>query len=869
MTRFGPRNDRGVDAIPYEMCRAKTCANGDPGMPVVEHCRIVAFVARDLISRLPESVAALLPRSAATVAALHDVGKVSPGFQKKYFNDHSKVIVPNLAAMPLAGNFCTDHAAISGAAVNRFLGREFELCPPAWVVAVHHGAIRQAELADDIGGIFGGADWADERKKLIGVLVDEFGEVSIDLDSAGQTLLAGLVSVADWIGSDETWFPPEGLPDTCDPAAKAQEAVSACGFGFPDLTPDLSFRDIFGAEPYAMQVEFAAQVDKRGLYILEAPMGMGKTEAALFAAYKLMQSGKNSGLYFGLPTRLTSDKIHERVDPFLEKICPAGASAKLAHGTAWLRAFGHGAVNRDEESGAAWFNPHKRKLLYPFAVGTIDQALLSVLRVKHFFVRACGLAGKVVILDEVHSYDMYTGTLLDLLVRRLLELNCTVIVLSATLSGSRRARLTSGQSALSGTEPYPLITREVQGRVSATAALPPPPKTYRVSLADWDTSSVATAAVEKAQAGHCVLCISNTVAKAQEWFDAVSCTMIEERFELGLLHSKFPGFLREEKESHWLNSLGPTGTRPKGCVLVATQVVEQSVDIDADFLITELAPTDMLLQRMGRQWRHPDRPRPSELPETVIVTRDPSEAADIEEIVEALGRSNCKVYSPYILWRSLQVWKARAGVTLPDEIRSLIEATYADNRANEPEAVLRLRADSEVRIETLRSHALAARAEVIAMPTGDDREGAATRYSDLPTTQALIVQSVETTGRRTRLRLLEADVAVEVDADRVDYPVTAKLHRNLIPIATHLLRPLGKPRTPDYLRKHFYEPTPVLTWKEETGEVLWNGHSTGLSYTDRRGLGRRPGETATRIREQDLYSEYEDVDLLDKNGSDW
>jgi CRISPR-associated endonuclease/helicase Cas3 len=130
--------------------------------------------------------------------------------------------------------------------------------------------------------------------------------------------------------------------------------------------------------------------------------------------------------------------MHERVASFLEKICDATQPVRLAHGTAWLEDYGFAEIKVDDSDKTTWFHPHKRALLYPFAVGTIDQALLGIIRVKHFFVRQFGLAGKVVILDEVHSYDRYTGTLLDRLVQRLLDLKCTVIILSATLTAERR-----------------------------------------------------------------------------------------------------------------------------------------------------------------------------------------------------------------------------------------------------------------------------------------------------------------------------------------------------------------------------------------------------------------------------------------------
>ena len=355
-----------------------------------------------------------------------------------------------------------------------------------------------------------------------------------------------------------------------------------------------------------MQESLEGIVSGPGLYIVEAPMGMGKTEAALHAAYQLMEKGDNYGLYFGLPTRMTSDLIHVRVNKFLS--AAAGAHSRLVHGQAWLKGGGEEFL-----PGSAWFHPRKRALLSPFGVGTIDQALMSVLRVKHFFIRSFGLAGKVVILDEVHSYDVYTGTLLDELVKKLLEIGCTVIVLSATLTDERCRSFFHGEAIPEKTA-YPGLTfRQKDGPVETIPVKPPPPRTVRVSMkpGECETESVENA-VRRAGQGQCVLRIANTVADAQRWYRALKSRMQQDAFPVGLLHSRFPAYQRRKLEEKWMCMLGKNGDRPNGCVLTATQVVEQSVDIDSDYMITDIAPTDMILQRIGRLWRHERKNRPNQ-----------------------------------------------------------------------------------------------------------------------------------------------------------------------------------------------------------------------------------------------------------------
>lgn len=268
-----------------------------------------------------------------------------------------------------------------------------------------------------------------------------------------------------------------------------------------------------------MQSALVETVTGPGLYVLEAPMGQGKTEAALYAAYRLMTEGHNYGFYFALPTRLTSNRIHKRVNCFLSKVIEGDAQTRLIHAQSWIRELERGG--EELRPGQSWFHPRKRALLMPFGVGTVDQALLSVLRTRHNFLRSFGLAGKVVILDEVHSYDVYTGTLLDVLVRSLLDLGCTVIVLSATLTHERRAALFG--RIIPKDDSYPLITagdREVP--IRTISAPPPPAKEVRVTFYQGDIVEIARQVVERARSGQCVLWIANTVGTSQKYYRMVT-----------------------------------------------------------------------------------------------------------------------------------------------------------------------------------------------------------------------------------------------------------------------------------------------------------------------------------------------------------
>ncbi len=875
-----PDTPRGLQHI---QCHAKTDAKKRAGISVKQHLLNVASVCHILRQQLPSSLRKF-GEFAEKSAAVHDVGKVSPGFQLKYFRESLIKNLPEFADKP-SSFFSTDHSHIGACSLWSYASEDDPFrCPAiAQIAAMHHGSVRTAPTPDDTGILLGGKEWSQQRKLLIHEMEKRYDTLNFKVMSDTQRdFIAGMVTISDWIGSDETFFPPEGLPDGMNLATVARQAVSACGLNKPVFIPGLSFEDIFGFPPFDIQDQLGRLADKPGVYILEAPMGMGKTEAALYAAYLLISRGQNNGLFFGLPTRLTSDRIYKRIDSFLNKICTCDTAPKLAHGTAWLKSFWQESFGNGGEEfspGNSWFNPRKRALLHPFVVGTIDQALMSVLRVKHHFVRTFGLAGKVVVLDEVHSYDGYTGTLIENMASQLTELGCSVIILSATLTGERRAgffkktKKAPERINRSISTAYPLIS----GEFFSEPSIPPAGQKYSVKIENILDCNLAERAVEKAMKSHNVLCIANTVARAQAWYDAVSAEAPEGAFPIGLLHSKFPGFQRAKIEDFWMECLGKgkEEKRPEGRILIATQVVEQSVDIDADYLITELAPTDMLLQRMGREWRHLRANRPCTMPETLIISGDPADADSMEAVYDAFGKSNCKVYAPWVLWRTRHVWRDRTTVELPADIRSLLESTYA--RQESESEISSLEEELYYQFKTMRD-SLACKAQanlstVTLMPVGEDHDACATRYSDLPTIQVLLVKNIDSTGDEAGLTLLSGET-VTVNKFQPDMAVTAKLHLNLVTLPTWLISRIDVPETPLFLTKHFYESTPLLLWDEVSSEITLNNRSTDFKYTPLKGLFRAIPvihQESEKVEEtHDIYlSDYEDINVFDKSRFDW
>ena len=781
---------------------AKTTEEGKPGISVFDHMVNVGNVARYFAEISPSLLGRFtLPSTEiGALAALHDLGKISPGFQRK-----CESWLEENGLTQVARNGCwdtstePDHGKISHSAIQDFLvHQEIPRRVAKYLAAVlggHHGRIKF--LPNDRGIRLtpsdiesGGINWGYERLACARQVWDCFEAGSslgsLDEDNPALWWLAGLTSVADWIGSDERFFSNDPGFKEGDKSAAAKNAVATIGFTLPPILPDLSFDQIFGFPPNEMQKKTLAAVTGPGVYVIEAPMGMGKTEAALGAAYQLLISGKATGIYFALPTQATSNRIHLRMNDFLDRIAPGASNSRLIHGNSWLlnesldfRPTGNGPQEKsadDARYGRDWFTSTKRALLAPFGVGTIDQALLGVVAAKHFFVRHFALAGKVVILDEVHSYDLYTGTLIDKLITTLEGLGCTVIVLSATLTGKRREQIACGGEDESAELPYPLISgRAERETFQAIPAAPPEPRKIKVEFKKRDEAYME--AVALARLGGAVLWICNTVDSAQSTFKRFQ-ELVKEDFPLGLLHSRFPYWRREMLEDTWMNRFGKASETRCGSILVATQVVEQSVDLDADLLVTDLAPTDMLLQRLGRLWRHERPSRPVDAPRICILEEERSledfRQIEAKAIAKVLG-SKAKVYAPFVLLRSLEVWKGLPSeVTIPTHIRRLIEATYED-RFEEPQGWQDLMFELEA--ESMAYRQKADMSTNIWQAALDDREGVQTRLNELPTVAMVLCRNLT----NEQAQFVDTTTA-KLSATEFIFPTAKAIHRNLVKV---------------------------------------------------------------------------------------
>lgn len=792
---------------------AKTTPEGKPGISVLEHMTHVGCVAQCLADIFPDLLGRfqLQATEIGTLAALHDIGKISPGFQRK-----CKVWLEENGLARIDRNGCWDtgmeanHGKVSHSLIQTFLSDNGINHKTAKYVSTvlggHHGRLdspndRGYRPQKGITEPSSSIDWDDERIKNARLIWDQFGGCSTGLtmtaDSPPLWWLAGLTTVADWIGSNELFFPAEPQEGQQDITALAGKALDTVGFQQTQFVKNLSFHDLFHDAKHPkdiwvaneMQEKSLATITEPGVYVIEAPMGLGKTEAALWAAYHLLLSGKANGIYFALPTQATSNRIHLRLNEFLARIAPEAESSRLIHANSWLMdtactltptaTTAQGRDVNNAQVGRDWFSSSKRALLAPFGVGTVDQALLGVVAAKHFFVRHFALAGKVVILDEVHSYDLYTGTLIDKLITTLEGLGCTVIVLSATLTGKRRGEIVSLHSTHSNeTElPYPLITgRKEEKPFEPVAATPPVPRSIKVEFID--APDAEQEAISLANKGGAVLWICDTVKSAQQQYSRF-LKHTGRSFPIGLLHSRFPFWRREELENEWMERFGKDGKTRCASILVSTQVVEQSVDLDADLLISELAPTDMLLQRLGRLWRHERRERPADSARLCILNEranlDELQDMDAETIKSTLG-GKAWVYDPFVLLRTLQLWQKQeySEITIPSQIRELIEATYK-YRDDDPSAWKELENDRFANDSNKRF--MAAMNSQYWQPELLDVEGVQTRLNEIPTVSLVLCRSIDS----HEVRFIDESIG-KIGKNKFLLFTAQAIHKNLVKI---------------------------------------------------------------------------------------
>lgn len=506
-------------------------------------------------------------------------------------------------------------------------------------------------------------------------------------------LLSALLIVCDWVASSDLVGNVESMTE-----AEIRESLRSllyrCDIVSDELFPKYeSFADMFPEikTPRPLQLVCDKLDPAARLTIIEAPMGEGKTETALYIANRLCQSTGSRGIYVALPTQATSNQMYARVNAVLSG--SEKEAARLLHGLAFLNETPQAFDTEDEESAAKWMRPSRMGLLQANAVGTVDQVMAGVLLSKFSIIRMAGLAGKVLVIDEIHAYDMYMSQIIEILLRWCAAMDIPVILLSATLQNAQKARYLSAfdiDASSAECNAYPLITQVTpDGIVVYHEAEAEQTYHYRLKPipAGDDINEIISIAEEKIAHDGCIAIIVNTVKRAQQLYEQLLHNVGKDTVTM-LFHARFPVGRKAEIEKKCVDLFGKNRTnRPKKGILVATQVVEQSIDLDFDAMISDLAPVDLLLQRAGRLHRHRQYTRPAGLEEPVVHVVVPDSNAT-DELAKRYGVSG-KIYAPFLLYNTEKWLADGVNVIVPQDIRPTIEKVYTDVTQENTDAYLK------------------------------------------------------------------------------------------------------------------------------------------------------------------------------------
>lgn len=673
-------------------------------------------------------------KSAIFVAAVHDCGKASAYFQglitekNPYLAGQLETNGFVLCRGPLYRGK-TPHASAGQWILNSILGVRESV---AYVVGAHHGDTPPRKKYNGTDNLleshpenFYGREkdhrlkelwenaWSDIVEEGLAIsgfqTVQELPELAVE----AQIILSGLLMMADWIASNTYYFPLHSFSDEI--SDEEQHIRSKCGWSRLKLSENWeSVINRMNEELFAQRFHFvpndiqravfriANNLSSPGILIIEAQMGCGKTEAALGAAEVIASKCHSKGIFFGLPTQATCNGIYDRLYTWAESVSEDTVnSIQLAHGGAMYDKNyyqqilkGRAAVDEEESDDGMlvhpWLQGNKRSLLADFVIGTVDQFLLASLRKKHFALRHLGLAGKVVIIDEAHAYDAYMNEYLMQSLEWMGAYGVPVILLSATLPSDIRTSFVKrylrgkgvkrieGENVFTNSNHwetsigYPLLTWtdgvSIHQEEIIQHVVDRPVKIGYLNSRD----EVVAILRDKLCGGGCACIILNTVLSAQTYYNILKEAF--PNYDIIIYHSQFTLEDRLAKEKNIRERMGKWSKDKErnGVILVGTQVLEQSLDYDADIMFSELCPMDLLLQRMGREHRHFRSARPQKLqnPEFFILLD--------EEQEHSFDNGSKKIYGDYLLIRTLKLLPSI--VHLPNDISSLVQAVYDERR---------------------------------------------------------------------------------------------------------------------------------------------------------------------------------------------
>ena len=538
--------------------------------------------------------------------------------------------------------------------------------------------------------------------------------------------IAGLLVLCDWIGSDQSVFnykkPLKSLSSYWHDIAlpQSQKALYKCGIlpslvSAPMTLKELS-EDPIESTPLQSFCEKQEIKSEPQLWILEDITGSGKTEAALLLANRIMHAGQGDGLYLGLPTMATANGMYTRMAEYYKCLYKGGQTPSLilAHGSRHLSKQFRSSIleidpnqphyGKEEPSGGAqcikWLADNRKKaLLADIGVGTIDQALLSILPSRHQGLRLIGLGTKLLVVDEVHAYDTYMHSLLKSLLTFHAGFGGSAVLLSATLPHKMRQELIIAfqkgchikMQTVQMDSAYPLVTKAVGNEIEQLPIQASPRSCRNIPVELIHNEQTAIDAIKEAhKTGRCICWIRNTVDDARRSFELLSNEEDIDSSKLFLFHARFTLSDRLAKEDAVIEAFGNksnAGNR-EGRILIATQVVEMSLDLDFDALLTDLSPIDSIIQRAGRLHRHARDAAGNPL--FVYQAIDQRNPPVLKVLSPELNNSpNANWYAEFFpkatfvyphvgqLWLTACLLNEKRQIKMPDDLRMMIEGVYA------------------------------------------------------------------------------------------------------------------------------------------------------------------------------------------------
>ena len=567
------------------------------------------------------------------------------------------------------------------------------------------------------------------------------------------SILSAIINLSDWIASTHGAFSENGYEDHEEYLNSLEkQAYQFLKNNYMLYQPNESrfakaqketdfFRIMQMTNPRSMQehvIKLCKHHPTGGLTIIEAPCGEGKTAAALYAASHIKGS---NGFYMALPTSATSESIHEEVQMLCNQ---ANLKLPVFNGRAWMS---EKDITIDAD---LWLSPSRQKLFYPVAVGTVDQLIKAALMEKYGLLRLLALLGKVVIIDEMHAYDLYMQDMIEQFLKYCGMFHVPVIILSATLPSVTKGRLLSAyagfedkkkQYMLNGVEveydgkwnmqsSYPLLTMvsnvDYGKTIEVTEEIFPASKkqVYQyemVSISESYIEEISALCMDKIKDGGCLAVIVNLVDDAKELYRFLK-NKVDSGTELFLLHGRNTEYQKEKASDKVKKLFGKDRSyRPKKSIVISTQILEQSMDIDFDFMCSILAPMDLLLQRFGRYRRHGSQ---GTIREIVDVSDD-----KILIFTPENTDKHTQVYEKEIAEKTKEVLKKNSEkiLHLPEETRTLIESVYGNHQRSMKDAKKDMKAQERV-IPTPKSRGFLYYEESRHLQSALD-----TRYSDMRT----------------------------------------------------------------------------------------------------------------------------------------